>query len=130
MKASVFEEGYAREEEGAGKEFGESDGEAAGVGNGRGCWIEREGRESLVVKEQLVSELLLVGSYWYLPQNLEGYRMRFLDRIPRVSTALLRHISLTPKPYNCVSPKSQNSRVAISECVRELDVVVSQKVRG
>lgn len=52
MKESFFEEGYAREEEGAGKVFGESDGEAAGVGSGRGCWTEREGRESLGTENQ------------------------------------------------------------------------------
>lgn len=37
MKASFFDEGYAREEERAGKTFGESDGEGEGVGKGRGC---------------------------------------------------------------------------------------------
>lgn len=47
MKASGLVDGYARDAEGAGKVVGVSLGEAAGVGKGRGCWIESEGRESL-----------------------------------------------------------------------------------
>lgn len=47
MKASGLGDGYARDAEGAGKVVGESAGEATGVGSGRGCWIESEGRDSL-----------------------------------------------------------------------------------
>jgi hypothetical protein len=39
--------GYAREAEGAGNVLGESSGDATGVGNGRGCWIESDGRDNL-----------------------------------------------------------------------------------
>jgi hypothetical protein len=37
MKASGLGDGYAREAAGLGKVVGESEGEVAGVGNGRGC---------------------------------------------------------------------------------------------
>jgi hypothetical protein len=45
MKASGLEDGYARDADGVGNVLGELVGEGGSVG--RGCWIEREGRESL-----------------------------------------------------------------------------------
>ena len=48
MNASGLEEGYAREAVLSG------DGEGEG---GRGCWIEREGRESLVACQFLYLEI-------------------------------------------------------------------------
>lgn len=51
IKASGFEEGYAREADRAGEaEFGE------GEGIGSVCWTEREGRESLVLSVCACSE--------------------------------------------------------------------------
>lgn len=47
MNASDLDDGYAREAAGFGNVMGESDGDTAGFGSGRGCWIERDGRESL-----------------------------------------------------------------------------------
>jgi hypothetical protein len=46
MKESFLGEGYARDAEGVGKVEGDPPGEGDGVG--RGCCIEREGRESLL----------------------------------------------------------------------------------
>jgi len=45
MKESLLIDGYARDAAGAGKVDGEDRGVGAGVG--RGCWMEREGRERL-----------------------------------------------------------------------------------
>lgn len=47
INAEGVVEGYARDAEGAGMVADGLLGEADGVGSGRGCWIEREGRESL-----------------------------------------------------------------------------------
>ena len=49
IKASSWEEGYAKEADGAGKVLGVSsaEGEGAGVERGKGCCTESEGRESL-----------------------------------------------------------------------------------
>lgn len=45
MKESLLVDGYAKDAAGAGKVDGEDMGEGDGVG--RGCWMEREGRERL-----------------------------------------------------------------------------------
>lgn len=47
MKASFLVEEYARDSEEAGNVAGELEGEAPGVGRGRGCCTEREGLDNL-----------------------------------------------------------------------------------
>jgi hypothetical protein len=54
MKASFWVEGQASDAEAAGNTFGESVDEGGGVG--RGCWIERDGRESLETSVALFLE--------------------------------------------------------------------------
>lgn len=74
MKASFLVEGYAREAEGEGKTAGEALGDGEGVGRGRGCCIEREGRESLcsvlaLLRNYFLSRRLIITSRLLKTQN-------------------------------------------------------------
>lgn len=75
MKASGLEDGYARDADGVGGVLGELAVEGEGVG--RGCWTEREGRESL--RGRLASCVSCGIWKWQLPKDLQGKRMWFLD---------------------------------------------------
>ena len=79
MKASFWEDGYAKEADGAGKVLGVSsaEGDGEGVGRGKGCCTESEGRDNLVSKLEEHWRFQSIG----LPQNLQRNRMRFLHSI-------------------------------------------------